>query len=276
MFPVILELGPVKLHTYGFMIAVGFLIALYFIRRDAKTWLGLDGDTVNEMGFWILITGVLGTRVMHIVLYPQDYSWSNPLGWFALWQGGLVFQGALPTALAYYYWATRRHGVPFWRGLDVAFPYLCLAHAFGRVGCLMYGCCYGRPTLLPWGVEFPAGSPAWDGHLHEPGVAHTFPLHPTQLYSVVLLLALMAVLLLVRNRWAIFDGITVPVYMFLYGWGRFCLEFLRGDGNPRKMGAGLLTDQQVIALMMVAAGVVLFALLWRYAPVSESKEKTQA
>ena len=277
MYPVILELGPVKLHTYGMMIAIGFLVALYFIRRDGARRLNLDGETVNEMGFWILLTGIAGTRLFHIFLYPEDYSLSDPLGWVMIWKGGLVFQGAIPTALVYYYFAARRKQVPFWAGLDIAFPYVPVAHAFGRIGCLMYGCCYGKPTDLPWGICFPAGSPAWNADLHAAGAAHTLSLHPTQLYSVAGLLLLAALLLLIRRRARLFDGICVPAYLCLYGLFRFIVEFFRGDGNPMHMGA--LTDQQVIALLMALGGAALFIVLWRYLPPpmtlsSENKDRS--
>lgn len=264
MYPVILDLGPIKLHTYGLMIAVGFLTALYFIRRDGERRLGLDGETVNEMGFWILLTGLAGTRIFHILLYPVDYSLTDPLGWVTIWKGGLVFQGGIPTALAYYWWASRRKKVPFWAALDIAIPYVPLAHAFGRIGCLMYGCCYGKPTELPWGIHFPAGSPAWNAQLHGEGATHTFALHPTQLYSAAGLLLLMALLLLIRQRGRLFDGISVPAYLILYGLFRFIVEFFRGDGNPTHMGT--FTDQQVIALLMAIMGVALFVVLWRYMP----------
>ncbi|MBP8131274.1 MAG: prolipoprotein diacylglyceryl transferase [Candidatus Hydrogenedentes bacterium] len=264
MHPVILDLGPIKLHTYGLMIAIGFLAALYFIRQDARKRLQVAPDTVNELGFWILISGILGTRLLHILLYPQDYSLTDPVGWVALWRGGLVFQGALPTALAYYYVAMRRRNLPFWAGLDVAIPYLPLAHALGRVGCFMYGCCYGRPTDLPWGLCFPAGSPAWNDGLHALDATCTFPLHPTQLYSVAGLLVLSGLLLLLRRSWTRFDGVTVPAYLMLYGVFRFILEFFRGDNNPRHLGSLTLSDQQVIALLMAAVGIALFFVLWRY------------
>ncbi|HNR31046.1 MAG TPA: prolipoprotein diacylglyceryl transferase [Candidatus Hydrogenedentes bacterium] len=268
MHPVLLDLGRVKLHTYGLMIAIGFLVALFFIRRDARRRLGIEPDVVNAIGFWILITGVLGARLLHILLYPHDYSLTDPVGWVALWRGGLVFQGALPAALAYYYVAMRRKNLSFWAGLDVALPYLPLAHAFGRVGCFMYGCCYGRPTDLPWGIRFPEGSPAWNEGLHAMDAACTHALHPTQLYSVFGLLAICGLLLLARRAWRRFDGIAAPAYLFLYGVGRFIVEFFRGDNNPRHIGGLVLSDQQVIALGMALFGAALFVVLWRYAPSS--------
>lgn len=268
MHPVILDLGRIKLHTYGLMIAIGFLSALYFIRRDARKRVGVESDIVNEMSFWILITGIAGTRLLHILLYPQDYSLTDPVGWVALWRGGLVFQGALPTALAYYYVAVRRRNLPFWASLDVAIPYVPLAHALGRVGCFMYGCCYGKPTDVPWGISFPAGSPAWNDGLHAADAACTYPLHPTQLYSVAGLLVLCGLLLAIRRSWNRFDGVTVPAYLMLYGVFRFVVEFFRGDNNPRHLGSLALSDQQVIAAVMAVLGIALFVALWRYGPLT--------
>ena len=259
------------------MIAVGFLIVLFLLRRDAPRHLGISSDTVNEMGFWILLTGLAGTRLLHILLYPRQYSLADPLGWVAIWNGGLVFQGAIPAAFIYYYFAARRHGIPIWRGLDVALSYVPLAHAFGRVGCFMYGCCYGRETGVPWGVSFPAGSPAWS----EPGLqdaAHhcTVALHPTQLYSVAGLLVLFAVLQFVRRRPLPFDGLVAALYFMLYGAGRFVVEIYRADNRPGPVGFHVLSDQQMFALGMILVGGVLSLAMWRYMPRNRPEENGDA
>lgn len=267
MHPVLLELGPITLYTYGFMIALGFLIALFLLRRDAPHSMGITPDTVNEMAFWVLITGLAGTRILHIILYPDHYSLSDPVGWFAIWRGGLVFQGAVPTALLYYYFAARRYGIPFWRGLDVAFSYVPLGHAFGRIGCFMFGCCYGKPTEVPWGVAFPKESPAWDHGLHAADAACTYTLHPTQLYSVVGLLVIFGVLIGMRRYLTVFDGAAAAGYLVLYGAFRFVVEFFRGDNAVTELVYGVaLSHQQVFSLGMILVGCVLALGLWRYQP----------
>ena len=92
MLPVLFRIGPVPINSYGLMIATGFLVALYFILRDARK-AGLDEKAISDAAFFVLPIGILGTRSLHIVMYPETYSWSDPVGWFAIWRGGLVFQG---------------------------------------------------------------------------------------------------------------------------------------------------------------------------------------
>ena len=188
MYPVLLEIGPLTLHMYGLMIAVGFLVALYLMQREAKK-VGVDPNVISEVGFWALLVGVAGTRLLHIIMYSEHYSWSDPFGWINLTRGGLVFQGALPVVFLYTYIAFRRRGVPFLKGCDIVLPFVPLAQAFGRVGCLFYGCCFGaRADGLWWAIRFPAGSPVHAAHLHgvdalKYSALSSYPVHPTQLYS---------------------------------------------------------------------------------------------
>lgn len=268
MFPTLLELGPVAIHTYGFLIAVGFLVSLHFIQRDGKK-IGVEPDIIGNMAVWVLLLGIAGTRILHIILYPGDYSWSDPKGWFAIWIGGLVFHGAIPPAVLYCWWAFRRYKLDFWKMADIIMPYVPLAHAFGRLGCFFYGCCYGIRTECPLGIRFPADSPAAVDHLYRYSDFHSgdwsFPVHPTQLYGVAGLVAACGLLLYLRKKARgakpnPIDGLTFPAYFVLYGTGRFLVEFIRGDHNPTY---GPLTAQQVFSLALVAASMVFFAVLLR-------------
>lgn len=266
MYPVLFEIGKLQLYSYGFMIAMGFLTFLHFSQRDARK-AGLDADGLATMSFWSLAIGVAATRVLHIIMVPDAYSWTDPLGWIALWRGGLVFQGAVPAVLIYVIVATRRRKMPFWKLADVVMPWVPLAHAFGRMGCLLYGCCYGREAEgLPWGIRFPEGSPAFNAHFPAGSdVEHwSHLIHPTQIYSAIDLIAICVILLLLRRKWRPFDGFTLPVYLFLYGIHRFIVEMFRGDGNPSGYFTDALTQQQEYALLSVVLGVVLFVAVGRY------------
>ena len=274
MFPTLLKIGPVALHSYGLMIAIGFLLAVHLARRDAKKH-GIDPRLFSEMAFQALLLGVLGTRVLHILMYPSAYSWNDPIGWVAIWNGGLVFQGALPLVILYVWYALRKCKLPFWSTTDLMAPYIPLGHALGRIGCFLNGCCYGKRTDLPWGVPFPrvpwdlaqapTGSPAYLDHCQRYSELSYFsdrwsyPVHPTQLYSVVALLGICALLLLLRKKWHPFGGFTLPLYLTLYGAFRFFVEFLRGDHNPTHLGA--LSDQQIFSLLFIATGVIIFLLV---------------
>lgn len=263
MHPILFQIGPLKFYMYGLMIAIGFILILTLMQRDAKR-VGIDPNQISEMAFWVLFLGVVACRLLHIIMYPEGYSWNDPIGWIAVWNGGLVFQGAIPAALIYIYFALRRRGLPFWEVADLTVPYVPLAQAFGRVGCLFNGCCFGqRADHLPWAIQFPPDSPPYVAHVHEypefpADAALSYPVHPTQLYSVVLLVGMSVVMLLMRNRWKPFIGFALPMYFMLYGVKRFIVEHYRGDDNPTNLGFGLITNQQMFCVLMFLVGAVLF------------------
>jgi len=268
MYPTILELGPITLYSYGLMIALGFITVLFFMQRDAKRC-GVDPNAISDTAFWVLIIGVAATRLTHIVMYPQYYSWNDPIGWINVTNGGLVFQGAIPAALLFCYWSLKRRGIAFWVAADIVMPYVPIAQAFGRGGCFLKGCCHGaRADGLPWAICFPEGSPAYHAHQEQyadfPADAlWSFPIHPTQIYSILLLLCLSAALLFARKHRP-FIGATLPLYFILYGVCRFIVEIFRGDGNPTQAYLGVeLSSQQVICLIMMAIGIIAGVLMYR-------------
>lgn len=273
MLSTLFKIGPIPVHSYGLMIAIGFLATLFFIQRDAKK-AGLDVNVINDLAFWCLLIGLAGTRILHILMFPSSYSWSDPIGWIAVWKGGLVFQGGPPPVLLFLYWQLRKRKMSFWKTSDVAFPYLALGHALGRIGCVLHGCCYGLPTRMPWGIRFPrvpwdtaqeaTGSPAFLDHAMRfsevPMSSHwSLPVHPTQLYESFALLCVCGILLVLRKHWHPFTGFTMPVYFVLYGNWRFFNEFYRGDHNPTHLLS--LSDQQIFSLIFAVFGVALFFTL---------------
>ncbi|MFP6581551.1 MAG: prolipoprotein diacylglyceryl transferase [Candidatus Hydrogenedentota bacterium] len=271
------------LHSYGFMIAVGFLSVLYFIQRDAERE-GFDPKLFADLAFVVLPLGLLGTRLAHIFMFPKYYSLSDPIGWIAVWNGGLVFQGGPPLAIAYGYWFFRKKGIPFWNGIDIIFPYVALGHGIGRIGCFLKGCCYGALTDVPWATSFPrildpdsnniTGSPAFLSHFRDFSditveSTHAHAIHPTQLYSFVGLMCILGIMLSLRKWWNPYTGFTFPMYFIIYGSFRFGLEFLRGDHNP--VHAFGLSDQQLFSLGGVVIGIVFFFVLGRYQKNQDSK-----
>ncbi len=270
MLPTLIELGPLKIHAYGLMMATAFLLGVYLVRRESKR-VGIDADMIADLAFWTLRVGLLGSRVAHILLYPEEYSWREPLGWIAFWRGGLVFQGAL-VAILFVYWYLRRKGLDFWTFADIAVCYIPLGHAIGRLGCFLNGCCYGERSTVPWAIPFrrvpfdlsqePVGSPPYLDHCARYGLSYwesqwSFPVHPTQLYSAFGLLCIFAILMLLRKKWMPFRGFVLPTYLFLYGLMRFIVEFFRGDHNPTHFG-GHFSDQQVFCILLMLVGIGLF------------------
>jgi phosphatidylglycerol:prolipoprotein diacylglycerol transferase len=254
------------------MIAIGFLTSLFFIQRDAVK-AGIDPIRFSNMAYIALPLGIVGTRLAHIIMYPESYSWSDPVGWFALSRGGLVFQGGPPAGMIFIYFYLKKHKISFWKAADIITPYLALGHAFGRIGCFFAGCCYGKVTNVPWAITFPkqvdeegliTGSEAFRDHLVEfsdvtYASAHSHPIHPTQFYAFTGLMLLFGILLFLRKHWHPFVGFTFPVYFIIYGIHRTIVEEFRGDNNPVHILN--LTDQQVFALLFSILGVVLFFIL---------------
>lgn len=273
MFPTLIELGPVPIHAYGFMMATAFVTGMYLLRRQASKE-GISPDVIGDGAFWALIIGLIGSRVLHIIMFPDHYSWKDPKGWIAIWQGGLVFQGALPVGIAFiFYWA-KRHKLGFLFLLDFAVPVVALGHGIGRLGCFLNGCCYGGPTESFLGVRFPripsdetlsaTGSPAFVDHMRrgliEHGAHASLPIHPTQLYAFAGLVTISVILIFLRKHWRPFDGSIVAAYFMLYGVFRFALEFIRADHNPTHLGT--FTDQQIISLALFLFGASLLFFLW--------------
>jgi phosphatidylglycerol:prolipoprotein diacylglycerol transferase len=253
-------------------LAVAFLLSLYLLQRDAKRS-GLDPQAIVDLAFWTLLAGIVGSRLLHIIMFYPDYSWSNPLGWIALWNGGLVYQGGLIAGIVFCYVYMRKRGMDVWRTADVVLPYLPLAHAVGRLGCFVgCGCCYGKATNSMFGVCFPrvpadvtqpaTGSPAYldyyGANSHE---LWSPPVHPTQLYEFAGLLVIFGLLLYLRKNWHPYKGFVFPTYLISYGVLRFFVEMFRGDHNPTRLGG--LSDQQVFSILFALAGLVIFFIMRR-------------
>lgn len=275
MQPVLFRLGPVPINGYGLMIGIGFLTGLALVLRDARK-AGLADKVIADAAFFTLPIAIAGTRLLHIIMFPENYSWNDPIGWIAIWKGGLVFQGAIPAAMLFLYFYLRHHNLDFWKFCDVTAPYLPLAHGFGRIGCFLNGCCYGKPSNMPWAFPFrrvpwdtsqPAtGSPVFLDHVRRFSDvtldSHwSHPVHPTQLYAAVGLVTICLIILFIRKHFHPYDGFLVPVYFILYGILRFIVEFFRGDHNPTHIFN--LSDQQIFSLVFIAFGIAVYFLIPR-------------
>ena len=236
MHPVLFELGPLRFYSYGLLIAIGFLAASALAAKRAAA-LGLDPNRIQGVALTALIAGLAGGRLAY-VLFRWDLFRDHPVEILRLDHGGLVFFGGLAAGLLGGIWAIRRSGMPVARTVDLLIPPLVLAHAFGRVGCFLNGCCYGKFTALPWGVRFPG---------------EEFRRHPTQLYETLALLTIFFFLKRLERRGPL-AGTVLLVYGFSYGLWRFFVEFLRGDNPPIALG---LTVFQWIGLGVAAVSAAL-------------------
>ncbi len=255
MNPIFLHLGPVTIHWYGVFMALAFLTGFanwIVLGRRA----GRDAQFCSDLLFWVMIAGLVGGRIAYIASEFRDYA-ADPRQIFAIWKGGLIFYGGFIGAILAVYIFARRHHIAFLALLDFAMTSLPLAHALGRIGCFMTGCCFGAPRQNWPGIAFPAFSPPWDRHIELGLITRqascSLPVHPVQLYETLWNLALYPILLLVfRRRKA--DGVTTGTYLLLYPLGRFLLEGLRGT---ERIYVGPISTAQLVSLAMMALGAML-------------------
>lgn len=250
MHPLLIKLGPIPIHTYGLMIAIGFLVAVYVIRRLA-TAAKLDVERVMDLTFWLLLVGFGGARLL-FVLTRFEYFMADPLSIFKVWEGGLVFFGGPLADLPFAYWYMNKHRLPVWRSMDAMIPGLVIAHAFGRFGCLAAGCCYGKPTGTNFGVRL--YSDLVERHLQ--GI----PLHPTQLYEAGALFILFWGLIYVFKK-KHFDGQVILTYFMAYPVIRSVVEIFRGDLIRGFVIDEWLSTSQFISIIVFFAAFL--ALIYR-------------
>ena len=251
MYPKLFELGAINIYTYGVLLAAAYLTGLQvaLVRGRRR---GLDPNRVMDLGIYIIISALIGAKLMLLIVEFEHFSLSlADLG--ALVRSGGVFYGGLFLAVPVALWYMRRHRMPTWTTCDIFAPGIALGHAIGRVGCLMAGCCFGRPTSVPWGITFT--SPLAASNVGTPlGVT----LHPTQLYESGVELFIFAFLLLTERRGRPFHGRTFWGYVLLYGIARFIIEFYRGD--ERGTMFDVLSTSQFLSILVVPLSLVM--LLW--------------
>ncbi len=248
MHPILFVLGPVTIYTYGLMLAVAFLIAMTLAAHDVRTSLKgrvpLTDTALLDWGCWVMVGGVVGGRLLYVLLNWDVYR-ASPLEIAALWHGGLVWYGGLAGGAAAQALFVSRRGLNFLRVTDQVIPVVALGHAIGRLGCFANGCCYGRPTTAWWGVVFP-------GYLQA--------VVPTQLLEAIGLVMLFVILRLLQRAAVLRQpGKLFGVYLVGYGLVRWIIEWWRGDQAAVWYG---MTLAQLISLALVAIGFGL-SKIWK-------------
>ena len=249
MHPILFELGPIKIFTYGFFLALAFLSAIFISSREAGR-LGLPVVKFYDLCFWAVVGALVGSRALYILLDLQPFL-ANPLKIFALWEGGLVFHGGVILALVVAFYYMRVHQMPWRTTLDALALGLPVGQFFGRIGCFMAGCCYGSPADLPWSVLYT--NPQSLCPVKE-------ALHPAQLYEAALALGVFGLLSILKTRKR-YDGQMLLAYFGLAGLVRFVVEFFRHPGDYRgPLFFGWMPLTQLFALCLALVCGVL--LLW--------------
>lgn len=265
------ELIPgIPLHTYGLMIALGFLIGMQLAAREAAR-IDLDPEGsysrfVQDLTFWILIASMIGARLLFILVeWDGDYS-KEPLKIFKVWEGGLVFYGGLLGAILFSFYYTAKHRRSWLLIADTLIPSVALGQFFGRIGCLAAGCCWGEEVEgdFPLGIQFPEGSlihASERSHGIIPFDAHhSLVVHPVQLYESFGALMIFLFLMWLRTQKR-FNGMVLVGYLSLYPILRFTLEFYRGDieRGENMLGTPFSTSQ-LISIGLILLGAVITAV----------------
>jgi phosphatidylglycerol:prolipoprotein diacylglycerol transferase len=253
MHPLLFEVGRFPVYTYGVLLATAYLTGLWLAVRRARER-GLNGDRVMDLGIWIIASALIGAKLLLLVVDFGYYS-HNPAELLSVFRSGGVFYGGLIAAVAVAFWYMRRAKLPLWPTTDAFAPGIALGHVVGRLGCLMAGCCYGRPTTVPWAVTF-TNTLAAENVGTPLGVA----LHPTQLYEAGAELIILVLLLATERKGRVYPGRTFWLYMLMYGITRFIIEFYRGD--PRGV-IGMFSTSQFISLLLVPLAVYMLFRLAR-------------
>ncbi len=264
-----LPFASLPIFGYGFMLLVGFLSGVKLGERRARLE-GLEPAMVMDLSFWLLIAGIGGARLFYLVQYA-DRVFAGKQGFdlikaaFNLSQGGLVLFGGLFGGAAAYFIFCYRRGIHPLRLGDIAIPSIFVGIGFGRIGCLLNGCCYGGRCDLPWAITFPQGSVPWQAMVQrgflDPDSPATFALHPTQIYSSIdaFLLAWVVTAFYPRRR---HEGETFALGCILYSISRFTIESLRDD-ELGQFGTSLTISQWVcIGILLTGIGV-LTSLHWQ-------------
>lgn len=253
MHPVLFKIplfGGVPVYSYGVLLALGFLIGSIYIRRECERT-GFDPGKAMDLVFYILIAALVGSRVLHVFVAERDRFLENPLILFKIWEGGLVFYGGLLGAIGVSLWYLRKHGLSFWGIADVFAPAIALGHAIGRQGCLLAGCCYGRPLLTEkW---FTIVFPHRGGSFAPPGV----PLYPTQIMESLAEFSIFLLLFSYRKRKK-FEGQLFLVYLMAYSVMRYGMEFFRGDLDRGFLIEPWFSTSQFISALLLLMGLFFY------------------
>jgi phosphatidylglycerol---prolipoprotein diacylglyceryl transferase len=258
MHPELVHWGWFHIRSYGLMLALAFLIGTLLALREAAR-LGLDEDKVVNVILVVLVCSVLGARALYVLEHVGEFrrQWT---GVIAVWQGGLTLYGGVVAGTVAGLLAARRFGLPMWTLADALTPSFALGTAFGRVGCFLNGCCYGRPTTMPWGVRFPPDSFA----------ALEFgdtPVHPSQLYFAITGLGLFLITWALRTRLKV-PGVLFWIFMLLFSLIRIPLDMTRAYELAAvvvRIGPVGITESQLTSFALAMFSVLMLLRLRREA-----------
>lgn len=254
MHPILFSAGPITIYSYGVLLAAAYLLGLWLAVKRARA-AGVDGNKVMDLLIWVIIAALVGAKALLFIVDFSHFtsSWQE---FTTLLRSGGVFYGGLIAAIVVGVYQLRKHRLPLWPSTDLFAPGIALGYMVGRLGCLLAGCCYGRPTDVAWAITFT--DPAANFNV---GTPLNVALHPTQLYESLAGLVILVALLVLERRPNPFAGRTFWSFAFLYGVLRFIIEFFRGD--DRGLVFNSLSTSQFISVVLVPLSLFMLWYLSR-------------
>jgi phosphatidylglycerol:prolipoprotein diacylglycerol transferase len=282
--------------SYFVLLLAGFLLATVMGALWARR-AGQNPDVIVDLGLAMVLAGIAGGRLLHVVAdgYFWDYvhlctdpskvEWQitrqqcqsaeygglwdylnevcrpserDCLAWAKFYSGGLTYYGGFAAASGAAYYLLKTDRFPFWKAADMAGMVVPVGLGFGRLGCLLAGCCFGKPWASSWAVTFPPGSPASEAE-HKLGMLEStmrtsLPVHPTQLYESIASFAIAAFLILYLNARKRYDGQVFIAFVALYAGVRFLIEFVRADDRGGLVG---VSTSQIVGVLLLGAAYYL-------------------
>lgn len=244
MKPILFTIDSVSIPSYSFLVAIAFFFALFIAIQRAKIYY-ISPYIILDMGIYLLISGFIGARIFYILQHINYYKSINEI--LQVGTGGFTFYGGFILAGLVFIIYIYSNKLQADKVADIIAPPLALAIGISRIGCFLAGCCFGKPTSLPFGVSFPINSLPWT----EFGSQR---LHPTQIYSAVSLITIFFILLYLE-KYVVFSGQLFMSFILLYSIQRFCIDFLRY--YPQEQFFGYLTESQFVSIMLAIPTLAL-------------------
>lgn len=254
MLPELFNIGSLHIYSYGVFIALGTYLAFLYMSKNLSIKLNIQEDEVVKFFLIVIIAAAIGGKILYYLEDLKSYIESpskllNNLGKGFVFYGSLIF--IIPTAFFYF----RKNNWPMWKTLDYGAIAICIVHFFGRIGCFLAGCCHGLPTDLPWGVTF-----------SDPSCSASplnTPLHPTQLYEVLMIGCIALILHFLMRSKRKSEGDLFLLYLVFYSIGRSIIEIFRGDEARGFLIDGWISHSQGISIIVILSAVIVFFLKGR-------------
>ncbi len=246
------QIGPFTLHTYGLLVALGFLAALVVVMRGSRRE-GLPSEQVLDLAFVAVLAAIVGSRLLYVLFNLREYL-ADPLRILKVWEGGLVFHGGLLLAIPACLYVVRRFNLPAWVTADVFAPAIALGQAVGRIGCFAAGCCYGAPWDPPFCVTF--SDPESLAPLH-------VPLFPSQLFAFASGIVVFGVLVWYRPRRSA-PGQVFWLYLVLASLARVAEDAFRSSSAKLAI-LPWLSATQAISICIAGVALALFVVFGKSA-----------